>query len=132
MDPPRENSCNGDIKHICLPISMTQIRSRLTGLPDIKTGRRANPAIDGPRDQTVCFMLSQGEKEAVDWLAACMNITRSGMLARIVAEFVAAAKDPKVEQEAQAGLLAYLSGCRNAVNRRGESVAQMLNEMNEK
>ena len=68
---------------------------------NVKTGRRVNPAIDGPRDNTVCFMLSDGEKLSVDRLAFCMNITRSGLLAKIVAEFVTAGAGSKQGREAE-------------------------------
>jgi hypothetical protein len=86
----------------------------------VKTGRRGNPAIDGPRDQTVCFMLSDGEKLAVDRLAFCMNITRSGILANMVADFVVAAGGGREGGEAERKLLGYLAECRKAVKARGE------------
>lgn len=90
------------------------------------TGRRPNPTIDGPRDQTVCFMLSKGEKLAVDRLAYCMNITRSGLLASIMAEFLDAAKDSKEGRVAEKRLLAYLEECRKSVKTRGEEAAKWI------
>ena len=92
----------------------------------VKTGRRVNPAIDGPRDNTVCFMLSDGEKLSVDRLAFCMNITRSGLLARIVAEFVMAAAGSKQGREAEKKLMAYLAECREAFKKRGELAASVV------
>ncbi len=86
----------------------------------VKTGRRPNPSIDGPRDNTVCFMLSDGEKLAVDRLAFCLNITRSGLLANVVAEFVAASSGSKPGREAEKRLRAYLEDCRKAFKKRGE------------
>jgi len=85
----------------------------------VKTGRRPNPSIDGPRDNTVCFMLSDGEKLAVDRLAFCLNITRSGLLAKVVAEFVAASSGSKPGREAEKRLRAYLEDCRKAFEKRG-------------
>ena len=93
---------------------------------NVKTGRRVNPAIDGPRDNTVCFMLSDGEKLSVDRLAFCMNITRSGLLANIVAEFVMAAAGSKQGREAEKKLMAYLAGCREAVKKRGDLAASFI------
>lgn len=113
-------------EHICFHIAMT-----VTSLPPpkergVKTGRRVNPAIDGPRDKTVCFMLSDGEKLSVDRLAFCMNITRSGILANVVATFVAAAGGLKQGREAETQLLSYLAECRKAVKKRGELAAKVV------
>jgi len=91
-----------------------------------KTGRRPNPTIDGPRDQTVCFMLSKGEKLSVDHLAYCMNITRSGLLAAIAADFVEATNGSKEGAAAQKKLLAYLEECRKSVKKRGEEAAKWI------
>ena len=92
----------------------------------IKTGRRVNPAIDGPRDNTVCFMLSDGEKLALDRLAFCEQITRSGILARMVVDFVMAAGGSKQGREAEKRLLAYLAECRKSFKKRGEFAAKSV------
>ncbi|MBU6402139.1 MAG: hypothetical protein KGS61_17610 [Verrucomicrobia bacterium] len=105
---------------------MTTVKSPPPSEPGVKTGRRENPAIDGPRDNTVCFMLSDGEKLAVDRLAFCMHITRSGLLARIVADFVGAADRSKASREAEQRLLAHLAECREAVKKRGEFAAKVV------
>lgn len=89
-----------------------------------KTGRRPNPTIDGPRDQTVCFMLSKGEKLAVDRLANSMNITRSGVLAAIVAEFVEATKSAKDAAGGEKRLIAYLEECRESLKKRNDEAAE--------
>jgi hypothetical protein len=93
---------------------------------ETKTGRRPNPTIDGPRDQTVCFMLSQGEKLTVDRLAYCMNITRSGLLAMIAADFVEAVKGSREGVKAEVRLLAYLAECRKSLKKRGEEAAKWI------
>src|SRR4029077_16654380 len=84
----------------------------------VKTGRRENPAINGPRDRTVCFMLSEPEKDSVDRLAFCMDLTRSGILANVVVQFVAAAQGSKDGRAAEKALAAYLGECREAVKKR--------------
>jgi hypothetical protein len=94
----------------------------------VRTGRRVNPAIDGPRDNTVCFMLSDGEKLTVDRLAFCMNITRSGILANIVAEFVVSADGSRESRAAEKRLLAYLMECRKAVKKRGKMAEKFIVE----
>jgi len=93
---------------------------------ETKTGRRPNPTIDGPRDQTVCFMFSKGEKLTVDRLAYCMNITRSGLLAMIAADFVEAAKGSREGVKAEARLQAYLAECRKSLKKRGEEAAKWI------
>jgi hypothetical protein len=99
------------------------IPAELTG---VKTGRRDNPAIDGPRDNTVCFMLSDGEKLALDRLAFCQQITRSGLLAQVVADFVVAASGAKPGREAEKRLLAHLVECRKTFKKRGELAAKFV------
>lgn len=94
--------------------------------PRVRTGRRVNPAIDGPRDNTVCFMLSEGEKLELDRLAFCMNVTRSGTLAGVVADFVAATASGKDGREAERRLLTRLGECREAVKKRGEFAAKVV------
>lgn len=86
---------------------------------EIKTGRRDNPAINGARDKTVCFMLSDVEKESVDRVAFCMQLTRSGVLANVVAQFVTATETSKQGCAAEKGLSAYVKECRKAVSKRG-------------
>lgn len=93
---------------------------------ETKTGRRPNPTIDGPRSNTVCLMLSDGEKVALDRLAFCEQITRSGILAKIVADFVMAAGGSKEGREAEKRLLAYLAECRKGVKKRGEEAAKWI------
>ena len=93
---------------------------------ETKTGRRPNPTIDGPRDNTVCLMLSDGEKVALDRLAFCGQITRSGILAKIVADFVMAAGGSKQGREAEKRLMAYLAECRKSVKKRGEFAAKCV------
>ena len=84
----------------------------------VKTGRRENPSIDGPRDRTVCFMLSEAEKESVDRVAFCVNLTRSGLLSNIVVPFIVAAEGGKHGKTAEKELVAYLGECRRAVVKR--------------
>jgi hypothetical protein len=71
-------------------------------------------------------MLSDGEKLAVDRLAFCLNITRSGMLAKLVAEFVASTELSKQGRLAEERLFAYLDECRNAVKKRGKMAAEFV------
>lgn len=60
-------------------------------LPDdrIRSGRRLAVDIDAPRDRTVCFMVSEDERQAIDELAGCLSRTRSSVLTNIVNSFIA-------------------------------------------
>jgi hypothetical protein len=92
----------------------------------IKTGRRENPTIDGPRDKTVCFMLSESEKLDLDRLAFCVNLTRSGLLAKIVAPFLGTTKGGQEGKEASLQLEACLSECRTAFQKRGKMAQEAV------
>jgi len=95
----------------------------------VKTGRRENPTIDGPRDQTVCFMLSEQEKRSVDRLAFCVHLTRSGILANVASLFVAATGEGKAAKIAERRLAAYLIECRKAEKKRGAFADKTIAEM---
>lgn len=94
----------------------------------VRTGRRENPAIDGPRDKTVCFMLSEQEKQAVDRVAFCMHLTRSGILANVVALFVGAAGSGTAGKKSERQLNDYLAECRKAVKKRGAFADKTIKE----
>jgi hypothetical protein len=99
---------------------------------EVKTGRRENPAINGPRDKTVCFMLSEAERVDVDRLAFCLNLTRSGVLAKIVATFVDASGETEKAKEAEKELRAYLAHCRKEVKVRAAMAAESVPYRTEK
>lgn len=54
----------------------------------VRSGRRFAVDIEAPRDKTVCFTVSEGERVAIDALAASVNRTRSSVLVRIVNAFI--------------------------------------------
>jgi hypothetical protein len=110
---------------MCMPIASSLLKTE----SGIKTGRRENPAINGPRDQTVCFMLSNAEKDSVDRLAFCMQLTRSGVLANVVAHFVTATEGTRRGRAAEKALTAYLSECRKVVGERGAFADKRLASM---
>lgn len=68
-------------------------RQKLTQDDRIRSGRRLAADIDTPRDRTVCFMVSEDERQAIDELAGCLSRTRSSVLTKIVTAFVADWKD---------------------------------------
>jgi hypothetical protein len=108
---------------------MTNASKAFSGAGPIKTGRRENPAVQEPRDKTVCFMLSEGEKHVVDRLAFCMHLTRSGILARIITKFLTATENSKAARIAEKELSAYLADCRLGVKQRGAFADKTIAEM---
>lgn len=108
---------------------MTNVANEIPEAEPIRTGRRQNPAVEQPRDKTVCFMLSEGEKGGVDRLAFCMHLTRSGMLAKIITKFVAATENSKAARLAEKELSAYLAECRLGLKRRGVFANKTLASM---
>ena len=108
---------------------MSEVSTSEVAEPEIKTGRRENPAIKRPRDQTVCFMLSEGEKYDVDHLAFCVHLTRSGLLARIVTKFLAATEDSKAARIAEKKMAAYLNECRQSIKKRGAFADETLSKL---
>ena len=55
----------------------------------------------------------------MDRLAFCMNVTRSGVLANMVARFVTATEATKQGRASEKALAEYLTECRKAVNKGG-------------
>lgn len=116
----KTRKCVETTKHICFDICMP-IRSNTPPQGEgVKTGRRQNPTIDGPRDRTVCFMLSENEKSELDRVAFCLNLTRSGLLASVVAPFIEAVNGGKNGEGAKQSLDAFLEVCRKAMKERGD------------
>lgn len=64
----------------------------------VRSGRRFAVDIEAPRDKTVCFTVSEGERVAIDAMAASVNRTRSSVLVRIVNAFI---NDAEMEQGAE-------------------------------
>jgi hypothetical protein len=69
-------------------MGMTE-RQKIIPEDRIRSGRRLAVDIDAPRDRTVCFMVSEDERLAIDELAACLSRTRSAVLTKIVNAFIA-------------------------------------------
>ena len=68
---------------------MTSGRTRGGTDPErVRSGRRMAVDIEAPRDRTVCFTVSDDERDAIDQVAAMLRRTRSSVLTRIVIGFV--------------------------------------------
>ncbi|MCA9067287.1 MAG: hypothetical protein KDA84_00080 [Planctomycetaceae bacterium] len=73
--------------------------------------------IDSPRDRTVCFMVSEEEREAIDEISLAIGRTRSAILTRIATGFVSAVYDGGAESESWSELRAFLADCERAISK---------------
>ncbi|MEO0797300.1 MAG: hypothetical protein AAFX93_19275 [Verrucomicrobiota bacterium] len=87
-------------------------------LPQPRRIRRKVSEMDSPRDKTVCFMLSEEEKKAVDTLGICTRLTRSALLAKITTLFIQSTDESrsiKEQKESQKELTAFIKEIRETV-----------------
>ncbi len=82
----------------------------------VRTGRRFAAEIDSPRDRTVCFMVSEEEKQTIDEIGMAVGLTRSATLAKVVVSFITAVTDPETHIEAWKDLEAFLGRCRERMS----------------
>lgn len=94
---------------------MDQHRASYPDRP-VKTGRRLAVDIDSPRDRTVCFMVSEEEKQAIDEIGVAVGRTRSAVLTRIVTSFVSSAFEDSGSPEIWDELTEFRNECRDALS----------------
>lgn len=78
------------------------------------TGHRRGLKPDEPRSSTVCFTLTETEKNSVDALSHCINLRRSAILTEIVTRFMSAAQSPRGTAKRTA-LLDFLEDCQEQI-----------------
>ena len=78
------------------------------------TGHRPGRNPDEPRNSTVCFMVTESERAAIDALSHCIYRRRSAILTEIVTRFMAAAQSPRGAVKRTA-LLDYLGECQDEI-----------------
>lgn len=94
-----------------------------------KTGRRPQGEMETPRDKTICFMVSEDEKVAVDRLGVATNHTRSATLAKIVTLFLASVEgDAPAQDEAEEKLWLYVEECREKIQQTPEWIKSIANK----
>lgn len=94
-----------------------------------KTGRRPQGEIETPRDKTICFMVSEDEKVAVDRLGVATNHTRSATLAKIVTLFLESVEGQEATQEeAEEKLWIYIEECREKLKQTPEWMKSIANK----
>lgn len=96
--------------------------------PYQKTGRRPQGEMDAPRDKTICFMVSENEKAAVDALGLATNRTRSATLAKMVTLFLGSVEGKEASREkAEEDLWIYIEECREKIQQTPEWVKSASN-----
>ena len=78
------------------------------------SGRRKAVDIDSPRDKTVCFMVSEEEKQSIDHLCVSLGKTRSSILTRIVTSFLCGVTDRDRAEDSIAELKQFLEESQTA------------------
>lgn len=91
-----------------------------------RTGHRPGRDPDDPRNTTVCFMVSETERDMIDALGFCTNRRRSAILTQIVTTFIDGAKSGEGYIQARKDLLAFLKECRDAVEAKPDLVKSLL------
>ncbi|MBK1830903.1 hypothetical protein JIN77_09210 [Verrucomicrobiaceae bacterium R5-34] len=72
--------------------------------------------MDAPRDKTVCFMVSETEKNQIDLVGVGIKRTRSALLTRIVSTFVDGVMAEDEWQAHADELSAFMHECREAMS----------------
>lgn len=80
-----------------------------------QTGHRPGRRPEEPRNSTVCFMVSESERAAIDALGFCTNSRRSAILTRIVVSFMEGVTGDVKFESAKRDLVEFLKECREAV-----------------
>ncbi|MDD3181118.1 MAG: hypothetical protein PHQ04_12370 [Opitutaceae bacterium] len=105
---------------------MTETEEKLSVEATPRTGHRPGRDPEEPRNSTVCFMVSESEKELIDILGMCMNLRRSAILTHIVTAFLHGAIARKGKTRSKRELLDFLEECREAVDERPDLVNSFL------
>lgn len=98
--------------------------------PKQKTGRRPSEERATPRDKTICFMVSEDEKVAVDTMGVCMRLTRSAILAKIISLYLESTDESKSENDHKASekeLLQFIKKGREALKKTPKWQKQLAN-----
>lgn len=106
-----------------------------TETPQQKTGRRPTEERIAPRDKTICFMVSEEEKVAVDTMGVCMRLTRSAILAKIVSLYIESTDENKSEKDQKASeneLLQFIEKGREALKKTPKWQKQLATKQNSK
>lgn len=84
------------------------------------SARRPSDERVEPRDKTICFMVSEDEKIAVDTMGVCMRLTRSAILAKIVSLYLKSTDEKSSDEDQKASeeeLLQFIEKGRKALKR---------------
>jgi hypothetical protein len=93
---------------------MTAIPNQTEADEGPQTGHRPGRRPDEPRNSTVCFTVTEHERNTIDALSHCIHKRRSAILTEIVTRFMAAAQSPRGALKRTA-LLDFLEECQEEI-----------------
>ncbi len=79
------------------------------------TGHRPGRRPNEPRNNTVCFTVTEAEQKAIDALSMCIHMRRSAILTEVATRFMAAATESPRAQSKRAALLEFLDECQEKI-----------------
>jgi hypothetical protein len=74
-----------------------------------------------PRNNTVCFTVTESEQRAIDALSLCTHLRRSAILTEVVTRFMAAVAESPRAHSKRAALLEFLDECQETVRAKSET-----------
>jgi|SRR6478609_8497199 len=92
------------------------------------TGHRPGRRPDEPRNNTVCFTVTESEQKAIDALSLCSHMRRSAILTEVATRFMAAAMESPRSHSKRAALLEFLGECQEKIR----SSQKLFDEFTEK
>lgn len=85
-----------------------------------ETGHGRGKMRSEPRNNTVCFTVTESEQRAIDALSMCSSLRRSAILTEIVTRFMAAAAESARSHSKRDALVQFLDECQESIRTKQE------------
>lgn len=105
---------------------MTAIHSEKPEVAPASTGHGRGKNREEPRNNTVCFTVTESEQAAIDALSIVSNLRRSAILTEIATRFMAAVQESPRAHGKRDYLLEFLDECQEKVRARSGLFASLL------
>lgn len=90
-----------------------------------ETGHGRGKLRNEPRNNTVCFTVTESEQRAIDALSMCSNLRRSAILTEIATRFMAAAAESARSHSKRDALIQFLEECQESIRTKQELFRSM-------
>jgi len=97
---------------------MTSSHTSEKSVPPQVTGHGRGKNREEPRNNTVCFTVTESEQKVIDALSLCSNLRRSAILTEVATRFMAAAMESPRSQSKRTALLDFLEECQDKIRSR--------------